>query len=166
MLGNGDSGVNPAVDAILSTIREQKAHYVTYRSTCMREDNHDIKAAATLAPGACNPIHSFKPINIQCFTEGERLVAGLAGIEFPKETATIEWPAHNVKTYKPFTIPPEGDHKARLLDQFPVLRKFLYIQGRILGRHNGQGTSCGTCYTIRPICCSNRHTLRALYSRR
>jgi hypothetical protein len=64
MLGNGDSGVNPAVDAILSTIREQKAHYVTYRSTCMREDNRNIKAAATLAPGACNPIHSFKPINI------------------------------------------------------------------------------------------------------
>ena len=35
--------------------------------------------------------------------EHDRLVIGRAGSEFPPETPLLEWPAHHVVTFKPFT---------------------------------------------------------------
>jgi len=36
-------------------------------------------------------------------TEHDRLIAGRGGIEFPLGTQLVEWPAHGVATFKPFT---------------------------------------------------------------
>jgi hypothetical protein len=36
-------------------------------------------------------------------TEHDRLVVGRSGVEFPSGTPLVEWPAHGVATFKPFT---------------------------------------------------------------
>jgi hypothetical protein len=36
-------------------------------------------------------------------TEHDRLIVGRDGIEFPLGTQLVEWPAHGVATFKPFT---------------------------------------------------------------
>ena len=35
--------------------------------------------------------------------EHDRLIIGRAGSEFPLETPLLEWPAHHVATFNPFT---------------------------------------------------------------
>jgi len=35
--------------------------------------------------------------------EHDRLIVGRDGIEFPVGTPLVEWPAHGVATFKPFT---------------------------------------------------------------
>jgi hypothetical protein len=35
--------------------------------------------------------------------EHDRLIVGRDGIEFPSGTPLVEWPAHGVSTFKPFT---------------------------------------------------------------
>ena len=36
-------------------------------------------------------------------TEHDRLVVGRSGVEFTSGTPLVEWPAHGVATFKPFT---------------------------------------------------------------
>ncbi|KIM90473.1 hypothetical protein PILCRDRAFT_1764 [Piloderma croceum F 1598] len=55
------------------------------RCLTMHLQNMEIKMAVEAAP------------------ECERLIAGLEGIEFPLGTPVINWAAHNIKTFLPFT---------------------------------------------------------------
>jgi hypothetical protein len=73
-------------------------------------------------------------------TGEERLIAGCEGVEFPPGTLTIEWMAHNIKTYKPFTQ--HGEHRDRASeDDSPEVIKTqspIYITGRRMGRDDGK----------------------------
>jgi hypothetical protein len=56
----------------------------------------------------------------------ERLVAGLEGVEFPLGTPKVNWLAHDLLTYMPFTLP-KG--KPNLRDFVCLLHsEFLIVQ--------------------------------------
>jgi len=96
-------------------------------------ENCSIKAAISSAPSTCLGLFPSGYIHVCCFTEEERLIAGLGGIEFPNGTDIVEWPVHNVKTYKPFTTPPKGENKVRQFPYSSILNLIVYFQGRCMG---------------------------------
>ena len=75
------------------------------RSLEMRMANMKIQAAVDAAPSGVLHLKYLQFTNhLSAFiSEHDRLVAGLEGIEFPIGTPTVEWPAHGIRTFKPFT---------------------------------------------------------------
>ena len=113
------------VDAMMVDIEENESEEDNtaerFKDACfkMRRTNHTIALEAE-RPGMSH-------INIQidiCFTNQgvtvgedntrEHLVSLCEGLEFPTGTRTVEWPAHNVDTFMPFTgVPGSRDRASR-----------------------------------------------------
>jgi len=73
--------------------------------------------------------------------EHDRMIIGRDGIEFPLGTPLVEWPAHDVATFKPFTGC-EGLDKVRVQRPYVRIDILITLTGWKMGTIHGSSGQC------------------------
>ena len=75
--------------------------------------------------------------------EHDRIIIECDGIEFPLGTPLVEWLAHGVATFKPFTGC-EGLDKVRVQRPYVRINIFITLRGWQLGTIHGPSGQCNS----------------------